>query len=245
MTKMIAKQNARVSTKRAAALALALAGIIGLGCASAKVTSVTGDLDERTLPKPGVILVYNFAVTADDVVEDTFGSQFHHEAAERTEEQEVAYTASETLAAELVKKLQESGINAERANSSTPVPLHAIAVKGQFLSIDEGSRFKRMVIGFGAGSSELTARVQAYQQTQYGLRRLREAEVEASGSKMPGMAVPVAGGAVAGTAAMSVVISGGMNIAKETRGAMNPDAARMAKKIAERAKAFYERQGWL
>jgi hypothetical protein len=62
---------------------------------------------------------------------------------------------------------------------------------------------------------------------------------------MPGMAVPVAGGAIAGTAATSAVISGGMNIAKETRGAMNPDAARMAKKIADRAQAFYERQGWL
>lgn len=102
-----------------------------------------------------------------------------------------------------------------------------------------------MIIGFGAGSSELRARVQAYQATQHGLRRLAEAEAEASGSKMPGMAIPVAGGAAMGTAATSAIISGGMNIAKETRGAMNPDAERMAKKIAERAKAFYVRQGWL
>jgi transcription elongation factor len=87
--------------------------------------------------------------------------------------------------------------------------------------------------------------VQAYQATQRGLRRIAEAEADASGSKMPGMAIPVAGGAAMGSAATSAVISGGMNIAKETKGALNPDAERMAKKIAERAKAFYVRQGWL
>jgi hypothetical protein len=62
---------------------------------------------------------------------------------------------------------------------------------------------------------------------------------------MPGMAVPVAGGAAMGSAATSAVISGGMNIAKEASGAINPDAKRMAGEIAERAKAFYVRQGWL
>jgi transcription elongation factor len=102
-----------------------------------------------------------------------------------------------------------------------------------------------MVIGFGAGSSELRAHVQAYQATEHGLQRIAKAEAEATGSKMPGMAIPVAGGAAMGSAATSAVISGGMNIVKETKGAMNPDAQRMAKEIAGRAKAFYVRQGWL
>ena len=101
-----------------------------------------------------------------------------------------------------------------------------------------------MMIRFGAGSSELRARVQAYQATERGLRHIAEANT--SGSKMPGMAVLVAGGAVLGSSvATSAVISGEMNIAKETRGAVNLDAKRMPKTIAERATTFYLRQGWL
>jgi hypothetical protein len=124
-------------------------------------------------------------------------------------------------------------------------PANALILKGQFLSVDEGDRAKRMVIGFGAGSSELVARVQAYQATETGLRRIAEAEAEASGSKKPGMVIPVGVGAAAGTAATSAVISGGMNVTTEVRGGLEADAGRLAEKIAERAEAFYQRQGWL
>ena len=47
-----------------------------------------------------------------------------------------------------------------------------------------------------------------------------------------------------GRVATSAAVSGGMNVVDETRGAMNPDTKRLAEKIAERAKAFYVRQGW-
>jgi hypothetical protein len=176
---------------------------------------------------------------------DSLGAEFMSEGEKLTEEEKTAYATAEGFSVALVAELRKEGINAQRINRGAVPALHSIVLKGQFVTIDTGSRFKRMVIGFGAGSSELRARVQAYQATERGLHRLVEAEAAASGSKMPGMAVPVAGGAAMGSAATSAVISGGMNIAKETRGAMNPDAQRMAKKIAGRAKAFYVRQGWL
>ncbi len=218
---------------------------VGMGCASASVTPVTKIADGSMLPRPGVLLVYDFAVAANDVMIDTLGAQFMSEGEKLTEKEQTARATANAFSVALVKQLRNDGINAQRAERGDIPPLHALVLKGQFITIDEGSRAKRMIIGFGAGSSELRARVQAYQATQHGLRRLAEAEAEASGSKMPGMAIPVAGGAAMGTAATSAIISGGMNIAKETRGAMNPDAERMAKKIAERAKAFYVRQGWL
>jgi len=218
---------------------------IGLGCASASVTTKPGPADGAMLLRPSVVYIYDFAVSADDVVIDTLGADFMSEGEKLSEEERQAYATANALSEAIVAELRKVGINARRANDGDIPPLHALVLKGQFITINEGSRFKRMAIGFGAGSSELRANVQAYQATERGLRRIAEAEAEASGSKMPGMAVPVAGGAVMGSAATSAVISGGMNIAKETRGAMNPDAQRMAEKIAERAKAFYERQGWL
>ena len=89
----------------------------------------------------------------------------------------------------------------------------------------------------GAGTSKLEVRVQAYQATENGLRRIAQAEVDSHGTRMPGRAVPVAGGAIAGTVATSAVISGGMAIVKETRGAMRDDAGRIADEIAKRAEA--------
>jgi len=198
-----------------------------------------------SLPRPGVVLVYDFAVFPEDVVVDTLGSAFISDSTRQSEGAKIAYATANALSEHLVAKLRERGIAAERANASRVPPLNAIALKGQFLTIDAGSRVKRMTIGLGVGSTELRAHVQAYQATSRGLVRIAEAEAEAKGSKMPGMAVPMAGGAAMGTLAASAVISGGMNIVKETRVALNPDAERMAESIAERAEAFYRRQGWL
>ena len=104
---------------------------------------------------------------------------------------------------------------------------------------------KRFLIGLGAGTSNLTAHVQVYQMTERGLRRIVKAEAKASGSKTPGVAIPMAGGAAMGNLAMSAAISTGMNIVKEGRTSMDADAGHMAEEIAERAEAFYKKQGWL
>jgi hypothetical protein len=59
------------------------------------------------------------------------------------------------------------------------------------------------------------------------------------------MAVPMAGGVALGAAATSAVISGGMNVAREVKGAIDDEISQMAEEIAETAKKFYEQRGWL
>ena len=222
-----------------------LALLVALGCASAKVGSVQRYAEDMPLPKPPVLLVYDFAVSPDDVVQDSLGAEFSPSQTPSSKELKQARMVAATLSDQLVKKLEKRGIHAERADEATLPPVNAMVLKGQFVTIDTGSRIKRMVIGFGAGASKLQVNVQAYQATAYGLRRIAQAEAEAKGSKMPGMAVPMAGGAAMGTLATSAVISGGMNIAQEVQGRMTADAGRLADAIAKRAAAFYKRQGWL
>jgi hypothetical protein len=224
-----------------AVLALALA----LGCASSSVTPGRRLVGDEPLPRPGVVLIYDFAVDPADVVVDTLGPEFATGPGERGERAEFGRAVARSLSEQLVAKLRERGIRAERAFHPRVPPVNALLLKGQFLSVDEGDRAKRMVIGFGAGSSELLARVQVYQATQTGLRRIAEAEAEASSAKTPGMAQSVGAGAAAGTAATSAVISGGMKVTTELRGTLEADAGRLAEEIAERAEAFYKRQGWL
>jgi hypothetical protein len=242
---MTTNENTRRSMMTLAGILILGLAAIGTGCASVSVTPMAGTADQSMLPRPGVLYVYDFAVHANDVMVDTLGAEFMSEGEKLTEEEQTARATANAFSVTLIEQLSKEGINAQRANDRAVPPLHAIVLKGQFVTIDEGSRFKRMLIGFGAGSSELLARVQAYQVTERGLRRIVAAEAKATGSKSPGMAIPVAGGAAMGSAATSAVISGGMNIARETKGARNPDVERMAKEIAERAKAFYVRQGWL
>ena len=125
---------------------------LAVGCASSKL-SPTQTASSEQIPQPGVLLVYDFAVGPDDVVVDTLGHEFQSEATELTKEQKTAYATAASLSEQLVEKLTKRGIAAERSDDGRVPPLHAIVIKGQFLTINKGSRVKRMVIGFGAGST--------------------------------------------------------------------------------------------
>ncbi len=128
-----------------------------LGCASSGITPAVQATGE-SIPRPTVLLVYDFAVGPNDVVVETLGHQFQKEATKRSKEEETAYATTHSLSEQLVAKLGERGIAAERAEDSRVPPLHALVLKGQFLTIEKGSRFKRMVIGFGAGSTASCAK---------------------------------------------------------------------------------------
>lgn len=195
--------------------------------------------------RPPVVLVYDFAVDPDDVVVDTFGPAFLGGSDTDDERKRRGYEVADAFAQRLVVEFRARGIPTDRATPAMRPPLHAVLVKGQFVSMNEGDQAGRVVIGFGRGSTGLRIQAQVYQVTERGLRRIDEGEAEAYGSKKPGVAVPVAGGAAAGTAATSAVISAGMVVMSESKGGLDADIARLAETCAERAAEFYRRQGWL
>jgi hypothetical protein len=58
---------------------------------------------------------------------------------------------SETLVADL----QHDGIDARRLPGDAPLPAQGWLVRGVFLSVDEGNRVRRAVVGFGAGQGKI------------------------------------------------------------------------------------------
>ena len=60
-------------------------------------------------------------------------------------------------------------------------------IKGEFVSIDEGIRLKRMLIGFGAGAAELRSVAEGYQVRETGLYPLGSAEIVAVGGNYGSM----------------------------------------------------------
>jgi len=226
---------------------LAVTSIV-ISCASSDVTSRRRYYGDEQLPKPGRVIVYNFAATPEDVSPDAAISGHYqiHDTPQTDEQIQLGRQLSDIVARELVKEILNLGMPAERANTGPQPSMGDLLIKGAFVSMDEGSKAKRMLIGFGAGSAELKTHVQAYQITAQGPRRLGEGEVKTSGGKMPGMLVPVGAGAAAGRMAVSAAVSGGVNVTQE-RGpeSLESAAKRTAQEITKALSRAFAQQGWI
>ena len=200
-----------------------------VGCAGGSSRQTRQHVRDRTLPRPPVLLLYDFAVAPAD--------------APPSEKIKQDRAIARSLSEQAVIKLGQRGIRAQRATASTTVPLHAVVVKGQFVTIEEGSGGQRVLIGFGAGKSELRAIGRVYQMTESGLKIISEGEAGAHGSSSPGLA-PSAIVAGATGSPVGLVAGGAMHLHTESKGPVKENIGRLADGFAERAAAFYSRQGW-
>ena len=121
----------------------------------------------------------------------------------------------------------------------------SLSIEGQFVSVNEGNRLRRMVVGFGAGASEVRTLVQVYETTPEGRRLVEDFYTTVKSSIKPGMG-PMAGvGAAAGRAATSAMVSGGVGIATERSQGVDGDAKHTAEEITKTLKKFFVEQGWI
>lgn len=236
--------STRSSLRYVPPLLLAL-GLLA-GCASSDVTSRRGY--EGEIAKPARVVVYDFSATPQDVPADSVlaGRFAQRETPQSEEEVALGRDLGARVAKRLVENLSALGIVAERAADGAVPQLGDGVIKGTFVSLDEGSRLKRMVIGFGAGAAELNTVVEGYQLRETGLHPLGSAEIEAGGGKMPGILAPVGIGAAAGRAATSAAISGTANVVKEVGPESIEGASlRTAEEITKIVEDAYRARGWL
>jgi len=225
-----------------------LAVFILIGCAPTQVKTV--DDYSGKLARPDRIFVYDFAASPDDV-DTTRGviSELQGLVSKKPrtkEEKAVGRHVANALAKELVKEIQSFGLSAERAAGTPPSSGNILEIEGQFLSIDEGNRAERVVIGFGLGRTDVKTNVQLYDITTTGRRSVEKFKTDAKSGRKPGMAVFVATGALAGHAAVSALVSGGVSAASEKYAVnVEADASRTAKKNAKRLGDFFIQQGWI
>ena len=229
-------------------IVMLVAVFVTIGCASSELTELQRHYEEDSLPKPGRIIVYNFSATPEDIPADAaISGHYQRRTAPQTAEQKkLGRQLGDKLADELVTEILALGMPAEHADRWHPPGIGNLLIMGEFISIDKGSRAKRMLIGFGAGAGELQTHVVGYQFTDQGLNRLGDAVIETSGGKMPGMLVPVAGGAVAGRAGRAAIISGSMNVAQEIgQESLDAAAKRTAQEIIKILSRAFAEQDWI
>jgi len=215
-----------------------------VGCAGGSVEPGRQYTKGESLPRPPVLLIYDFAVDPANVAVDKLGPDFVSGEAPTSEKLQQGRAVAQALSKQLVTQLAERGITVRRAHGSTNVPMHALLVKGQFVSIEEGDQITRVVVGFGVGSGGLQANVQVYQQTETGLRPIAGAKGEAHGRKTPGVAGPAAVAAGAGMV-VGLVVATAVTTKSELKGDMVTHVESLAEAFADRAEKFYKRQGWL
>lgn len=216
-------------------------------CASGEVTNKQSVAEQIVLEKPGRIIVYDIAATASDVPPSSTmtGHYQQHSEAQTAKEIQEGRQLGAQVASLLVQELKKNGIYAERAGQGLPARQGDVLVSGQFFAIDEGSRTRRVVIGFGKGASELQTHVEAYLLTPQGHRLIATQSIDAGGGKMPGLALPGAMAVVTGSP-VGLVVGGVMTIKRE-RGSetMSGGASRTAAAVADQIKSFYQSHGWL
>lgn len=215
-----------------------------IGCASTNV-SERDAYQGGKLPRPGRIIVYDFAATPADI--PAWAKAGSASAASvSADELEVGRKLGAEVAKELVTKISKMGMPAVREQGQRDPQIDDIVIIGYFGSIEQGSAGERVVIGFGKGAAEVKAHVEGYHMTDGGLRRLGGGDVDSAGGKSPGLAVPLLV-TIATANPIGLVVSGAAKAAGEIRGTSTAEGAadRIADQIAKELQLQFEKQGWI
>ncbi|MGH0032948.1 MAG: DUF4410 domain-containing protein [Myxococcota bacterium] len=228
-------------------LLLALALPAAVGCTSTKVSN----RDEYTggkLPKPGRLIVHNFAATPADLPDwyETTHEMNVAAAEMKPEDLEKGRDLGIHVARELVKELVDMGMPAVRSPGQRPPDEGDLVLVGYFGTIDQGSAMKRVLIGFGSGGADVTTHVDGFRMTDGSLERLGGGDLDAGDNKGPGMVVPTIV-TIATANPVGLVVGGAVKAAGELSGSSTVEGSgkRTAKKIADVLEPKFQEQGWI
>lgn len=93
------------------------------------------------------------------------------------------------MADALTDDLRKAGVDARRNAPGQPLPTVGWQVRGVFLSVDDGNRLRRAMVGLGAGQTEIQVAVSCDSLSAADLPPLYQAVDEADSKGMPGAAI--------------------------------------------------------
>ncbi|TXH37886.1 MAG: DUF4410 domain-containing protein [Rhodospirillaceae bacterium] len=229
-------------------VALVMALVLA-GCASTDADITKSNGANMRLPFPSKILVYDFAISPSEVSpESAAAGQLNgaQDASKESAEQErLEREVASIVADDVARRLRDLGLPATRWHGAPPAGTNLYAIEGQFVTIDEGSAFKRMIIGFGSGGTEVRALVQAYYISNGQKTVVGEAEVSAESSKKPGLAATLPISAALSAPAAAFGIQTGIGVVSEINTDVQKGAEETAEAIVELLKPRMEAQGWI
>jgi hypothetical protein len=215
----------------------------------AEITNKMSKQDRKNLPPPTQILVYDFAVSPGEVSADSAAAGQLRGAGDdpynNPERTQLEHQIADVVAAALVEELQDLDLPAMRWHGPAPQGPGIYTLEGQFVTIDEGNAAMRMIIGFGAGGTEMKTLVQAYASEATGKRLLAEATVDAESSSAPGLAATLPAGAAISGIGVGSAINTGVGVVRELNTDVREGAEETARAIVELMEPRMEKLGWI
>ena len=247
-------------------------GMLAAGCKSDESTNlptasenpvqkiVVGGADIQTIAryegpepllKPGGIVIDDFIVPPDSVTPDYSAAERIHKRHEfilglvegKSEPQSPEESVKTSFGNTLVDELKKTSLATERmAEASADLPTNTLVIRGQFTTIDEGNRSKRIMIGFGRGASDVQAEVVVLLTTKGQPIVLSQFVVNSASGYKPGAA---AGMGAAGVSAATTGASVAAGSAGQTSATVEGDASRMAREVARQIEQVMVDQKWI
>lgn len=244
-------QTIAAQTKRLTIAALATGAMLTAGYASA--TTVTNIQQPGLLQtvQADVIYVHAFNAAAGQVQVDGGLMQKVKSMATGNsaagDQSQTATEAREQVADEIVRTLRAQGLNAVRSDAPAPANANALIVEGDFRKIDEGSSRRRLLVGLGAGKSEVDVQVRiSYKPANGAPMPLQSFVANADSGHIPGVAETAGVGAVAGHVAVSAAAgTAAHGVSGVKHDTIYADSSRLGDEIGKQVAAASEEEGWM
>lgn len=191
------------------------------------------------LPKPDKILIYDLVADSSDVQVDASQKiRPRHIIAGDEKPEAIAHKAQTVFSAELQKKLEKTGLPVEHVAEDTAPSNNSLVVQGSFLSLRQGMKTERVVVGMGTGSAALQTKLDVRLKTSTDVILLSQFETETTKAKNVGGAVPVAAGLNPAAVAAKSTIT-------DRRKTLNAYASKTADASAAEILKAMAGQGWI
>ncbi len=242
----------RRSLRRLPGMLLCGVAIALLGGCSQSSVNVVNAAPGVGLVRPARVLVEDFAVDPGAVQLDQGIRARLLRAANGgsagTDQAAAAQVTRRALTTTLVQRLRGYGLPAEAAAASaTGGSGSTVIVQGRIVSVDEGNRTRRTLVGLGAGASSAKVEAQVFYVANGEQPRLLESfTADGDSGHAPGAAETMGVGAAAGSVAASAGASAGLNAVSSRRAAGDDDnARRVANVLAPEIGQYFARLGWI
>jgi Domain of unknown function (DUF4410) len=214
-------------------------GAQGPLAADVEVTSLKTYDGEKTLSKPDKIVVYDFAFDPADVQVDTSQEiRPRHLIKGDENPQHIGNEAAKKMSDELIKQLAKTGFPVEHAKPGDTAPDNALVVTGSFLLLKQGVKTERVVVGMGAGSAAVNARVNVHVRTPQEQIVVSEFETRTTEAKNVGAGVTAAAGVDPAAAAARSTVG-------DRKKTVDAYASKTADATASQITAAMAKLGWV
>jgi len=202
------------------------------------------------MPPPDHIYVSYFSITPDQVrLDQGVGARIQRAAGDQSlnvQELRAAEDTQASLTQGIVDRLRKYGLPAQ-IGTDPGGSTNDFLVQGQIVSINQGNRTRRLLIGLGAGKSTVSADAQIYRLTASAPPRFVTAfEGKTDSGRMPGAAETMGAGAAAQRIGTSAALTGATHAGGEMRHTSDTaEAGELADELASRIGQLAVAQGWI